>query len=404
MEREWSTDDRVSEGGVEPSPGGPTFSVVQIASVLVLGAFGSLVSALQPILLGPLAEAGRLTIKEIGLAAMLEAFGMAAAVAISGVLLRPRRLKLLSIAAALVSVLANAAAAIGSHEAILAARLVNGLSAGVILWVWTGLLTNVALPGRLVAIFVALQSTGVLAVSYLLSSFVVPRWGAAGGYGVLMLLSAGLMVLGLAVPTEYRAPAQDAGTRLRLPGGRGLAGLFAVFLHLAAIMALWVYVLPLGRQFGLSDTFVKLTVTMALAAQIAGGMSAAVFARVPAKLALYACIAFSMFALLILGFGSGPSTFMVSLIVISFFYMFAPGFQMPYLLQVDPSRRAGMQMITAQLLGMSMGPALSSLVVRTGDLKASILVSAVLFAGSMALIFATTRRQVIHAPAAISVE
>jgi MFS family permease len=367
-----------------------SFSRQQIASVLLIGVMSSLVVVLQPLLLAPLATEGRLTLQEIGRAAMLEMLGMAIGVAISGAFFAPRKLRAIIIGALLVSILANGVASISQHGTILAARFVNGFSVGVLLWVWTGLVTRVELPARLVAIFLALQSAGALALSTAFSAYVIPRVGAAGGYVCLGVASALAALLVIGAPKEYHVVGSAESQRFHVPSRRGWVGLLAVVMHKAGIMAFWVYVLPLGREQGLSDSFIGIAISAALVAQIAGGLSAALFARLSAKIALCGSIAASIGSLVLLGSGAGPATFMISVVVLVFLWMFAPPFQMPYLLEVDPSRRAGMQMITAQLLGLSMGPALASLVVQETNIEPALWVSGALYASGAVLIIATT--------------
>lgn len=382
--------------GSEPHSAVQSFSRTQMATVLLIGVLSSLVVVLQPLVLGPLAAEGRLTVQEIGRTAMLEMLGMAIAVAVSGAFFRPRRLRSIILAAVVVSVLANGATIIAQHEMILAARLINGLTVGVLLWVWTGLLTRVELPARLLAIFLTLQSAGALALSSVFSAFVIPRIGASGGYACLAIASAIAGLLAVGAPSEYRAHGPEEGKRFQLPSGRGLAGLLAVLLHQAGIMAFWVYVLPLGREKGLSDSFVGVAVSVSLASQIAGGLCAAVFARLNAKVALYGSLAGSIAGLVLVGMGTGHVSFVAGLITIVFLWMFAPAYQMPYLLEVDASRRAAMQMITAQLLGLSLGPALASFAVQSDHVSPAIWASGGLYAAAALLIFATTA---LRAPA-----
>ena len=80
---------------------------VQISAMIAIGVLASLIVLVQPVVLAPLAAEGRLTLKEMGQAAMFESLGMAIAVALSGLLLRPRNLKLIVAVAALASVIAN---------------------------------------------------------------------------------------------------------------------------------------------------------------------------------------------------------------------------------------------------------------------------------------------------------
>jgi len=366
------------------------FTPLQTCAVLITGALGSLVAGLQPLLLGPLASAGRLTMREVGITAMLETFGMAAIVAVAAVLFRPRGLKLILFLAAIAALAANAIAFVSSHEVIMAARLLNGLAGGVMLWVWTGLLTNVALPSRLFSIYLGLQGAGALVLSYLFSTVITPAWGPSGGYAVLGLLGVVPILLSFFAPSEYPDSATETGEGFRFPGIRGFFGLLAVAMHLAAIMAIWVYVLPLGQQFGIPNDIASLTVTVGLLVQIIGASSAAILARMRATYALYVSIGASLLSLALTGLGGTEATFTGGLALLCFFWTFAPGFQMSYILDIDPSRRAGMQIVTFQLLGLSAGPALASLFVNNGNAAPAIVVSAALYVSALIIVILTT--------------
>ena len=271
----------------------------------------------------------------------------------------------------------------------------------MVLWVWTGMLTNIELPARYLAIFLALQSAAGLLLSTLLPGFVVARWGGSGAYAIMAGLSLLNIFIAFLLPSAYPENEEAAQQRLKLPSLRGMAGLVAVMFHLAAVMALWIYIVPLGQQMGLSKSFVDLTVSIALGAQIFGGLAGAVCARMNAKLALYISVAASLVGLGMIGADMSSAFFLTGLALIAFFLIFAPGFQMPYLLEVDPGRGAGMQLISAQQLGFSAGPALTALMIHDGIVTPALFVSGVLYVGTAALVFVTTafrRRSVASNP------
>lgn len=364
-------------------------TTAQIASVMLIIVLSTQVVLLQPLLLGPLAAEGKLTLPEVGRTAMLEAIGTAIAIVLCGVLLEPRRLRSIILAAVTTSIVANVTSVVVSHEMLLATRFVSGVSIGVLLWVWTGLLTRAALPSRLVAIMLVLQASGALVLSYLFPRYLVPLVGGAAGYACLAAVTAIAGLLTIWAPSEYAALANHDNKGPRLPRGRGLVALLAVFLHMAAIMAFWVFVVPLGKQMGLSESFVNLTASVALGSQIAGALCAAIFCRLPAKPALLACLAASVAGLFVVSMGAPPAIFLAGCTLIVFLWMFAPAYQMPYLLEVDPSGRAGMQLISAQLAGMSAGPALVSLVVRDDFVTPSLWVSGGLYVAAALSILVT---------------
>ena len=376
------------------------FTRTEVASVLVLGVIGGMVPLLQPLLLGQLAAEGRLTVGQMGQAAMVEALGMAIAAGIAGAWLKPEPLKVIAGGATILALIANIITTHLSGDLILLARLVVGVCAGLIIWVWMGLLTRVAVPARLIAIYITVLGVVTMVLASLFASVLVPRFGVNGGYGALAGLNVVMLALCLFIPTRYAVSETSSG--IQLPPPRGWIALFAVFLHLGAIMAVWVYVVPLGRQGGISDTASGLSVSLALGSQIAAGLlAAAVATRLTGTVAVLAAIAASLVALFLLAFVPGELVFTAAVVLFAFFWMMAPPFQMPYLLGVDPSGRAGMQMATAQTLGVAMGPALASVFVTATDARGALVVSAALFvASAVIVVFTSASARLSPAPTA----
>lgn len=357
-------------------------------AVLAIGIISGFVPALQPLLLGQLAAEARIDLAQIGQAAMLEALGMALSVSLAGALLRPVRLRLITLAAIVAPLLINLLTPHLSGGAILAARFVGGLGAGMLLWLWMGMLTRVAVPARLIAMYVTIQAATVLGLSAVFSTILLPWGGGMAGYGAVAVFYLILLPLVLFVPGAYAALPRAEG--LSLPSGRGLVGLLAVLVHLAAIMALWVYVVPLGAAVGLSQETAGIAISVALAAQIVAGFLAGVVApRVYAPGMLLLCVIASIAGIFLLATATSSLMFIAGVAIVGFFWMFAPPFQMPYLIQIDPSRRAAMQMATAQLIGVAAGPALASVAVTAGGISQAWIVSMGMYAFAGMLIAAT---------------
>jgi MFS transporter, DHA1 family, inner membrane transport protein len=146
--------------------------------MLIIGVTSGMVPALQPLLLGQLAAEGRISLAEIGQAAMLEALGMALAASIAGAMLPPRRLRAIAVGAVLTGLSVNVATPQLSGLSLAMLRGLGGISAGMLLWLWIGLLTRAALPARLIAIAVTLQASFQLALSSLFASYLLP-WGGS---------------------------------------------------------------------------------------------------------------------------------------------------------------------------------------------------------------------------------
>lgn len=378
--------------------GEATFARPAIIAVLIIGVISGFIPALQGVLLPQLVEEGRLGMAELGQVAMAEAMGTLIAVSLANAFLKPERLRLLVGAAALIGLLLDVMTARLSGGEILVVRFAHGLCAGVLLWLWVGLLTRIANPGRWVAIYVTAQASTLLVLSYLFATTVLPWGGAMAGFVVVAALYGLMGVLALFVP-PYFAPLDQAGGSI-MPDRVGWVALFAVFAHLAAILALWVYIKPYGQQIGLDDATIGLAISVALGSQILAGLLATGLAgRVHAGRMLVFVSLASIGALVLLGMAHTALPFIIGTTAFAFFWMLGPPFHMPFLIDVDPSRRSAIHMATAQLVGVAAGPAIASAMITDIDVSGALLAAAVFYAAGGAIIAALGRRPYGVAPA-----
>lgn len=371
------------------------FSRVAVATVIAGAVVAGVVPAMQPMLLGGLAAAGRINAVQIGQAAMFEAIGMGLSTLLAGILLQPRRLRTIAALAAIGSALCNGATIMLSAEWLILARFLSGICSGMLLWLFISLTVRVALPARLSAIYVTAQATGALVLATAYVALVAPVWGVNGGYGVLALMNVLMAVLAPLVPRQLEPlpVSAAAAAHRRFPGLSGWVGLLAVACHIAGIMALWVYAKPLALQFGMSDAATDLALSLAIAAQIGGGLAAIALARrLPFAIALGASLVISAVAVAALPFGG--SVAFVALMLVGFFWMFAPPFQMPFMLASDPPGRAVILVGTAQLSGVAAGPAMAAAVVSQAGPVGAQMVSVAFF--TMALLAGVTALFLAH--------
>jgi hypothetical protein len=357
-------------------------------AVVAIGAMAGLMPSLQPLLLAGFADEGRISVAEIGHVATAEALGMALSVGLAGVLLRPERLRL--VAGAVLLVASGLNLATGQAEGlatILALRVGVGLCSGLMLWLLIGLLARVDLPARVTGFYVVAQGIGAFVLSALFSSFAIPRWGPEGAYGLLAAVGLLLSPVALMVPRRYAQVGVAGG--LALPDGPGGLGLLSALAQLAAIMALWVYIVPLGLARGFGEDVVRLGVSVAIGLQIVAGIVAIRFATLPAFRTVMVCAAGSLasIALVALAPAPAPSLFVAGIVAFSLCWVFVLAFQVPLLIELDPSRRSVMLLTCVQLLGVAAGPFLSSTAIGgAGTPTAAAPVSAVLFALAILLV------------------
>jgi len=357
---------------------GPAPTRLAIFLLLFVGSVGILVAGLQPILLGGLQDAHRLSLSQVGTAGALELLTLGVGAGAASALLKPRRIRVVGAVSALVMVLANLATLRFSGDAIVAWRGVAGAAEGVMMWLPALLITRAALPERWEAIFLTVQTLAQLAVAALVP--LVARHGAEGQTVVLiMAICAGAaMVAAMGGPNSFQALPPVERTAPLGFNPRALLGLVSIFAYLAFIVGLWVYVLPIGLHAGLSPDVVGYATAVSLGAQIVGGIAAAVLGRrLPY---LWVVVGSGVVNLgLLAAFAGTPSAalFLAAIAAHGFLWLFIMPYQVLLLIEVDPSRRLAMYAGPTQILGSSAGPYIASLFVTDQNPGAALAVGAV---------------------------
>ena len=336
------------------------FSAGQIAAAIGLGLLGLLVGGLFPLLLGELAQAGRLSAAELGGAATGETLVLGLTTAACAAWLEPSRLRRIGALAALALGLADAASADRSHLALLVVRTAAGVPEGVLLWLSIGLITRTRLPERWTGFLTLGQPASQAAVAAALGALVLGRLGVDGAFWALAAVAVVCAAGSAALPRAYAPLATREGPPAPLPalGRLALVGMAA---YLGAVSLVAVFLGPLAAARGLSEATLSTTVTAALAAQTLGAVLAtalsgrvrpirSLLAAAPVVLAAIAALSLSRTGL---AFAAADAAF-----------GFAAFYGMPTLvalaIQADPTRRSAMQSGAAQLLGSAAAPLLGA--------------------------------------------
>lgn len=391
---------RIDGFGAPPTTGA-------VAACLILGSIALLMLGLQPLLLGALAEAGRLNVAEVGYAATSELLAIGIVSALAGILLKPHRLRLLSIAACLVLAAANFGTIYVDGMGIVLLRAVAGSASGLLVWVAVNLITRGQSPERLSGIFVTLQTLMQFVLAAALPVTLLPIYGVNVGLFTLGALSVLAIACTFFIPDRFEPlPKADDTPGAALPIS-GIVALLVVFLYLAAIVGLWVYIERVGVLAGVSAQTAGLAVAVALAAQVVGGFSATALAgRVNAVFAFIACGLANIALVGVFAMQPGAAIYLLCVAAFGFLWLFALPFQVPLLIEADPSRRSAMLMAGAQLLGCSAGPMLTSAVATDHDMSGVLDVTAVVLALAVAIAFILHLRfaRAHHAASVIIVE
>ncbi len=360
---------------------------------LTVGAVALLILGLQPVVLGGLASEGRLTTDQIGVAATVELVAIGAACGLGAALLKPHRIRWKVAAACVGHMVATLATLAASGLAVILARGMAGVCAGVMLWLAIGAIARSAQPERVAAVFATAQTVAQLALATLLSAAVVPRFGVNGALACLAGVSL-LAALACAAGPDQLATDTVASEQPGTIGLPAIVGLVSIFFYLAGIVAVWVYLEPLGAASGLIPRDAATAVDFTLAFQVVGGVTATVIGR---RLPVYRTLvlAGAGVGLILLCLGHSPEriAFIACSAGFGFLWLFAFPFQTLMVIQLDPTRRAAMQLGAAQLLGSSAGPLAASLVVGASDVRRVLGLAGALIAAAVALVLVLAVRR-----------
>jgi MFS transporter, DHA1 family, inner membrane transport protein len=350
-----------------------------------VGVVALLIAGLQPVILGAMEREGRLSTAQIGLAATVELMALGVAAGLAAAFLKPTNIRLKMALVCLLHAGAMMATTLVSGVGVILARTVAGAFAGVMLWLAIGVIARSSRPERASGVFVTLQTFAQLVLAATLPATVMVHGGVNGALTCLAAISVLAGLAALTGPDRLAAlPKHEDGGRLDT---RALAGLAAVFLWMAFIVALWVYLEPLAAQAGLSPRESGMAIALALGLQVLGGVAATVVGdRVPPARMLLGVGVLNAIILAVLWSGPGRLPFAACVAAFGFLWLFALPFQTLLLIRIDPTRRASMQLGAAQLLGSSAGPLAASLVVGDGPVRRALILSAACLVLALALI------------------
>ena len=359
---------------------GPPLSFSQAFAVIALGVFALNIVGVVPVLLGALQDEHRLSASGIGITAMLELLSMGVSTGLCGAMLQPARMKTIGVIGSLALAGLHIATLYASGLGVFLVRTAAGVPEGVLLWITVGMVVRSRTPERWSGIFFTGQTVAQLMLAAAFWVWIMPRFGANGGFLTLGLTTLLGVPIALLAPSRYKAMEQ-AGGQQGAPPPRGWFALLATVVIVAANGAVSVYLEPLAHQAGLSANVARLALFVSLGAQVAGGTLATLIAGKVRYIMVFAvCVAVYLVAWGIYGFRPHALLFVVASGLAGVTTLLLNPFLTPMIIEADPSRRAGMQSAGAQILGGAAGPLLAAFLVSDADVRG------VLVLGSVALI------------------
>lgn len=353
---------------------------------LFLGTVSFMVTGIQPVLLGGLAEEGRLSEAMLGRVAWVEVSALALAAAIGPRLLRFGSARRTVAAACLVLSVCNAMVYV-SHDtqALVVSRIIAGVMEGLLLATTNIAITRGRHPERLSATFLMVSAIPQVAASYLLPASVIPRFGADSGFGMLCVLSVVGIAVAFLLGNEIQdAPPRKPATQVWTPAV--LIGLCAVILQNAANGAGWEYQARIGENLHFSGQVVGTAIAADLISQIIGTFSVAWIAwRLPFRVVLLLSCLVQAGILVTMGMVHAPAAYIAICALFGMMWLGVNPFQVSLLIDLDKTRQVALVLASLQLMGFSTGPLICSFFVRPGNVEGAFWCAAWMVIGSLAL-------------------
>ncbi|MBS0470082.1 MAG: hypothetical protein JSR60_03340 [Proteobacteria bacterium] len=365
---------------------GPDLPLHEAAAAMALGVVSLLLAGVLAAVLGEMADEHRLSAAGIGFTATYEALSMGLSTAAAGVLLKPKGLRWIAIAAALTLAVCDLLSMHTSGAGIMLIRTAAGIPEGVLLWITIGMIARTRVPERWAGYFFTVLTASQLALALLYWEWVLPVHGADGGFLGLAIASLAGIVIAFGLPKEYAAlpAAEESGG---VPPPRGLFALFATLIYIGGTGTVGIFLQPLAHEAGLSADVARTAIWVSLAAQIAGGAMATAISghiRYFTVFALSAAVVIGSWAVYLM---HPPAWgFIAATAAGGFVGILLAPFLVPMTIEADPSRRAAVLSGSTQVLAGALGPFAASFVVADNDVHGSIALGSVTLLVGLALI------------------
>ena len=341
-----------------------------IAASMVIGAVALMILGVQPVLLGALVEEHRLTDAQLGPLATVEVLALAIGSGIGPSWLGAGRMRLKAVGLSLgLAVITLASCLAPSALALDALRAAAGLIEGLLMGPSIVYTIQHRHPDRLNAIFLAAATAPQVLLAYLLPIWIVPRFGTAGAFTVLAILS--LASAGCALLLTKSAKADTAET-IGKPQWtwKVFLALGAIVLQLAAIGGAWNYIALLSDQRHFPPSVAGLAVSGGLIFQVIGALAVAMWSsRLNHRLALVFATACQAGVICLLSLAHTAVPFLGAAFTFGLFWLAVSPFQIRLLIDFDPTRRAAMILTAVTLVGLSIGPTIAAAGVRGQDVS-----------------------------------
>jgi MFS transporter, DHA1 family, inner membrane transport protein len=332
-----------------------------IALTLAIGAGGTLVVGIQPLLLETLLSQGRVNVSQLGWVATAEVLGMALGVLLGSRMLSGRKGRPVAAAAGLIMAVSNFATLFASEPLLIVCiRALSGVAEGVLVAVAVLSISYSTAPARLNAAFLTAGAAPQLLLAYLIPAVFVPRFGANIGFELMVGVGLSCALLALCVHERFVPQALQPLRRIAWTQSVVLA-LIATLVMAAGIGACWSYIGPLAAESGLNPEQTGVAVAASLICQLLGSLVVAIVGwRLSFRAALLGgAVLQAVTVLWLLGAHQAPA-FSVALGLFGFLWQGGMPFAMDLIVAVDSSRATAPLVLPLSLTGLSVGPLAAS--------------------------------------------
>jgi hypothetical protein len=366
-----------------PLHAGVEVSLAGLVASIALGCVALLMCGIQPLALGALQSAGRLSIPQMGASATFELLALGCVSAGLAGRVRPRYLKLWTSAGCAILIAANTIGLVASGVGFIMTRTLAGAGGGIVVWVAAVIITRHADAPRVNAIFLAAQSVTQGISAALIPVLLTPRWAANASLTVLGGTAVLVLPLIFFLPSEL-AFQRDSGSKGSTFHLSSLFGLAASFLAMAGIVGVWVFVEPIAAAAGISPSVVSNAIAASLCAQVIGALAiSAIIRRVPPFAGVAGVALTYLLVTVALATGHSGTAFVLTTLVFGALWTITMSLLLPLMLKLDPTRRAALLLPGTILLGSSAGPFVAGMFATENDIGPALMTCTAMFALSV---------------------
>lgn len=341
---------------------------------LLLGIFGLQFFQSWPINVAPLLNGGLIdslgfSVGQAGLVATCELAAFAIALIFGGRLVDVLQLRTVGLIGLILAGLANLGS-VGqtTFVALCAMRGLAGIGGGIAVMAGTTALASARRVDRVAALQFATIAL-VTAFALVGASELGARFGVYGLFRLCAFVCAVACVFAIAMPQNVPKQSDHAGLRLSHLATISSPIVIASTASLAGSTAVWAFAERIGLSIGLTIQEVGFALAVTALPGIIGGVAAFAVSRPGRELALCVVGIFCFGASAVLvALARSEFSFLVGLIVLTFFFVFTQPFFTALAVLADRSGRLASAMLGWAALGSAAAPAIAGQIIASGSL------------------------------------